>query len=332
MANAFHLSKPVTDNVTYVNADAGVVIEIGDLLYYDGTYAQPASAQADGGSEAANQASAAPLYLGIANSARSGSETTDGEVAVITDRIFYFPCVSATFEVGDLLTFDESGGGVALEDQQVVKTTDESLAIARVVKREGSAVTKVWARFTSRVLPNASAPDTSAVLSSASLPVLVFNGATGANEIRVPTNLADALSIESTAGDIMVFDTTTGTVVVTFGAAVRVNVAGDAQIGSATTDLVAFHGSTPTDQCAAYTQTYSTADRTNAAPTAATLTAADGAGTNDNTIGAITADASVIAAVQEIVDEINKLIADVADNKQLINAIIDDLQEKGLVG
>lgn len=80
-----------------------------------------------------------------------------------------------------------------------------------------------------------------------------------------------------------------------------------------------------------YTQTYSTADRTHAAPTAATLMVADGAGTNDNTIGAITADASVIAAVQELADEINKLVADVADTKQIANAVIDDLQAVGLI-
>jgi len=85
-------------------------------------------------------------------------------------------------------------------------------------------------------------------------------------------------------------------------------------------------------QQAAYTQTYATADRTHAAPTAAALTVSDGAGTNDNTIGAITGDASVIAAVQEIADEINKLIADVADVKQMVNAIVDDLQAFGLVG
>lgn len=179
-----------------------------------------------------------------------------------------------------------------------------------------------------------------AISSATSLtsPVLIFNGATGANEIRVPINLADALSIEDATGDIMTIDTTTGTIVVAFGAAVRVNVAGDAQIGSATTDLVAFHGSTPTDQCAAYTQTYSTADRTHAAATAAALTVTDGAGTNDGTIPAIgtggaSADqADVIAAVQELADQINKLVADQLDTKQLVNAIIDDLQEKGLVG
>jgi len=41
-------------------------------------------------------------------------------------------------------------------------------------------------------------------------------------------------------------------------------------------------------------------------------------------------DASVIAAVQEIVDEVNKLIADVADAKQMINALVDDHQAMGL--
>jgi hypothetical protein len=84
-------------------------------------------------------------------------------------------------------------------------------------------------------------------------------------------------------------------------------------------------------EASAYTQTYATADKTHAAPTAATLTVSDGAGTNDNTIGAITADASVIAAVQELADEINKLVADVADVKQFANSIVDDLQAQGIV-
>ena len=89
---------------------------------------------------------------------------------------------------------------------------------------------------------------------------------------------------------------------------------------------------TITAAAGAYTQTYSTADKTHAAPTAAALTVTDGAGTNDNTIGAITADASVIAAVQELADEINKLVTDLADVKQLVNSVIDDLQSVGLVG
>jgi hypothetical protein len=80
-----------------------------------------------------------------------------------------------------------------------------------------------------------------------------------------------------------------------------------------------------------YTQTYATADRTHAAATAGALTVADGAGTNDGTIAAITGDASVIAAVQELADQINKLVADQLDTKQLVNGVIDDLQTIGLV-
>ena len=83
------------------------------------------------------------------------------------------------------------------------------------------------------------------------------------------------------------------------------------------------------DLPAAFTQTFSTASRTVAAATAAVLTVSDGAGTNDNTIGAITDNASTIAAVQELADEVNKLVADNAVLRGLINAIIDDHQALG---
>lgn len=79
------------------------------------------------------------------------------------------------------------------------------------------------------------------------------------------------------------------------------------------------------------TQTYSTATATHANPTAAALTVADGAGTNDGTIGAITGDASVIAAVQELAAQINKLVTDLANVKQVLNAVIDAQQQQGFL-
>jgi hypothetical protein len=96
------------------------------------------------------------------------------------------------------------------------------------------------------------------------------------------------------------------------------------------TGNIGFFGTSAASQPSAYTQTYATANKTIAAPTAAALTVSDGAGTNDGTIGAITGDASVIAAVQELADQINKLVADTADTKQAVNSIIDDLQSLGL--
>ncbi len=58
--------------------------------------------------------------------------------------------------------------------------------------------------------------------------------------------------------------------------------------------------------------------------TAAALTVADGAGTNNNTIETITADASVIAAVQELADEINKLVLDTAAIRAKLGMTADE--------
>ena len=143
----------------------------------------------------------------------------------------------------------------------------------------------------------------------------------------------------SITGDLTVTGTITGNSVVDGGAAVVLtddfSAAGTSKTPLIATDKsddkIGFFGATPVVQRTTYTQTYSTADRTHANPTAAVLTVADGAGTNDNTIGAITDNTTTIAAVQELADEINKLVADVADVKQAINAIIDDLQALGFV-
>lgn len=97
-----------------------------------------------------------------------------------------------------------------------------------------------------------------------------------------------------------------------------------------------------------YTQTYSTADRTVAAPTGTTL-AGTLTGTVDSTMEDVAAialstsdtytDAAVNAAVntaitatnlqlKELQTTVNALIADDLDNRKTITAIIDDLQAK----
>lgn len=84
---------------------------------------------------------------------------------------------------------------------------------------------------------------------------------------------------------------------------------GAVAVGNATTDLVGFHGATAVDQAAAYTQTYATAARTIPAE-----------------VVAITGGESPTEA------EHNLVVADVLALKKALNAVIDDLQEKGLVG
>lgn len=208
MPNSNFLSKPITDNIGYAPCDAGVAIAIGDLLFFDGTYAQPASGQADQLTEAKNQALFARKFLGVANSARTGLETTDGEVAFTTDRVFQFPCVSATFVPGDKLGAVEQGSGTALENQKVKKVTDDALAIATVEKVHSSATTLVWARFTSTVLGNAARAENEFTIT---VPILPHASLTEQN-LLVAREALQVLSID-VVPDLVQGGALTGTVV-----------------------------------------------------------------------------------------------------------------------
>lgn len=172
---------------------------------------------------------------------------------------------------------------------------------------------------------------------------IVFAGTTGQNEIRLTDNLADALSIKIISGaDLMVFKTTDSSESLT--------------LLSVGTQKLGFFGTTPVVQATAYTQTYSTADKTVAAPTAAALTDSSGGAAADGTIGAIgtftpsvawngssvypsAADATSINtrivaltdAIKELSAQVNKVIADDLDLRQAVTSIIDDLQAFGLV-
>jgi hypothetical protein len=93
-----------------------------------------------------------------------------------------------------------------------------------------------------------------------------------------------------------------------------------------------FFGVAPVARPAAYTQTYSTADKTHANPTAAALTHA--VGTADGTVddvGAAFSQTTLNNNFRELSTQVNNLVTDVADVKQLANSILDDLQALGLL-
>lgn len=97
----------------------------------------------------------------------------------------------------------------------------------------------------------------------------------------------------------------------------------------------------------AYTQTYSTADRTHAAPTAVALTdntgatpdttienvpaATDGGGGLADLTSVNTALTAIENNISDLTAQINKLVDDLADTKQLLNSVIDSLQTAGIV-
>lgn len=104
-------------------------------------------------------------------------------------------------------------------------------------------------------------------------------------------------------------------------------IAGELKVGS----YFAANGQTPAAR-PTYTQTYSTATRTNANPTATALT--DAFGTADGTVadvGAAFNQGTLNDNFQEMATAINALIVDLANAKQLLNGIVDDGQAIGLL-
>lgn len=106
------------------------------------------------------------------------------------------------------------------------------------------------------------------------------------------------------------------------------------KIGTGTTQKIGFWNATPVVRPSAYTQTYSTADKTHAAKTASALTNNTGV-LPYTTIGPASGTYSasnINSMISGLVDMINRLRVDHLDLAQFTNSIVDDLQTIGLVG
>lgn len=135
---------PVENVAPDVPGTPSVAVAPGDLMYYDAAThsAKPFASLAPGASEAADQASVAPLFLGVSNGQRLASDTSSDPVRILCDEIVEFPCVSGTFEVGDYVAATRDGGG-ALVSQKVTKTATAANAIGVVQKPYTAATTIV---------------------------------------------------------------------------------------------------------------------------------------------------------------------------------------------
>ncbi len=116
---------------------AATVIEIGDLLWQDTDNAKPASALADAGNKAANQAAFTAKFLGVAMQRSRAGESAP--IRVATTGAFDFDCTSANFELGDLIGVEGNSGGLGLLNQNVAKVTAGSSAVGRIARRAAAA-------------------------------------------------------------------------------------------------------------------------------------------------------------------------------------------------
>ncbi len=137
-------------NPVVAAVDSATVIEIGDLVFQDTDDAKPASAQADQGTEAANQELFVHSFLGVAMQ-RSSAGQTDA-VRVASTGVFELDCASSTFELGDLVGLQEDASGESLRSQLVTKVTDPRYAVGRVAKRVPVAATSVLVDIRSTIM------------------------------------------------------------------------------------------------------------------------------------------------------------------------------------
>lgn len=162
---------------------------------------------------------------------------------------------------------------------------------------------------------------------------------------------ANALYVDASANTVQV-GAATASDSAKFYVSGKLSTSGEAEING---DLnhdgsnVGFYGVTPAARPTAYTQTYSTATRTHSNPTASTLTDSSG-GTANTTVQALTDPADAPASADALRDDlvanlipelrnnfadlaaqVNALIVDIANAKQVLNQVVDDLQTNGLL-
>lgn len=132
---------------------ASTAVAVGDLLWDNSGTMAKASAQTDQLTEPANQRLFAAKFAGVSMSQRLATETATGTRTVSTDGVYDCTCPSTTWAVGDLVGASENAGGTALEDQQVEKVTDPTLAIGYCVKA-GTSLTTVRVRLIANAVHN----------------------------------------------------------------------------------------------------------------------------------------------------------------------------------
>lgn len=144
------VQPPLTRTVVY-KAKGGIVISVGDLMYYDSGdgYAKPLSEKVASGTVNTDQVFVHDNFIGVAQSGRIVQQTTDGTVTIATDCIYEAACDSQTWIPGALVTGFSSGVAAAgaIQDQKVDTTALAAEAIGVVVKQYTAATTTVWVRL-----------------------------------------------------------------------------------------------------------------------------------------------------------------------------------------
>lgn len=147
-----NFTKPADFRLVRYPVAAGLVISIGDFLYWDSgsSTVKPLSAITGAGVAATDQTGVHDTFVGVAVQARIAQQLTAGFLEVITECTYEADCASTSALLpGDMVGAVSSGVAAAgaIQDQKVVKVTDAAKALGVVVSYYGSATTRVLCRI-----------------------------------------------------------------------------------------------------------------------------------------------------------------------------------------
>lgn len=272
--------------------------------------------------------------LGVVAVGRMATQTTVGgtaytspfqvstDTAAVNGHNILAKTANATAAAGAAMAFRRSKGSFA---SQTAVTTDDSLGMLRALGHDGTDY-----EFSSQIDFEVD----SAVSANVVPGRLVFRTANTSGALTDRLRIRNAEVVFNEPGNDIDFriesDTNANMFVIDAGNA---SGAGSALIAGSTGQIGVF-GATPASRTAAYTQTYSTADRTHANFTSATLTDSSG-GTANTTVAAVvagtdlTTNATINDNFADLTAQHNALRVDLEDLKQLVNSMIDDMQTYG---
>ncbi len=151
MANSMRVRKAI--EVAHYPCALATVIEVGDLLYYDGSANQvfPMADFVWNTNIATTQADLKAAGFGFAGVAMSRSLATDADdIRVATKGIADYPCASASFVSDGFIGVDDNATPDGLLSQQVITVASAALAIGKPEEVQAS-VTIVRMRFFSDI-------------------------------------------------------------------------------------------------------------------------------------------------------------------------------------
>jgi len=115
--------------------DAGVAVQVGDLMYKSGDYVFPADSLNAGLED--NQHAFAQAFVGSAQDQRLASADADGDILINTGGVHRYPCdaLSTTWPLGSFVAVDADGFTAGtLRAQKVVPTADRDEAIGYLAR------------------------------------------------------------------------------------------------------------------------------------------------------------------------------------------------------